>query len=90
MTDTVTETIQPEDEARLIRLYHDVMQQMSRAVAQHATSTDAEERLIVGRAIRVLQGRLEGVGLAWYVLHGDREESEDELRSAVEDLRRGR
>lgn len=78
MSDTETLTA---DEDRLVTLYHDMLMQMSRAVSQHASATGIEEQMIVGTAIRVLQGRLEGVGLAWYVLHGEDDAAEDRLRA---------
>lgn len=82
-----------DDDVRmaLIMLYADMLDQMERAVAQHERAAPLSlEKAVVGTAMRVLQGRLEGVGLVWYTLHGNDDECEDELRLAANGVRRGR
>lgn len=75
----------------IVTLYADILDQMERGVAQHARAAPlSAESAIVGTALRVLQGRLEGVGLVWYALHDNDDDCEDELRIAANEVRRGR
>lgn len=84
-------TVDEVTRTEIIRLYADMLDQMGRAVAQHESAAPLSlEKAVLRTTMRVLQGRLEGVGLVWYVLHGNDEECEDELRIAANEVHRGR
>lgn len=65
-----------------VTTYAATLDQMSRAVQQQVRAEGVERR-ILDRSIQILQGRLEGIALAWYEMDGGRARSDDKLRSAV-------
>lgn len=65
-----------------VSTYAHTMSQISSALQAYVRSHGAE-RLIFGHALRTLQGRLEGIGLAWYVMNGEHSRSDEQLMEAA-------
>lgn len=62
-----------------VKCYADMFDCMSRAVQQRVVTNDS----IFDTSIYVLQGRLEGIAIAWYSNNGEREDTDDVLRAAA-------
>jgi hypothetical protein len=80
------------DEA-ILQVYADTMEQLSRATqayedARHGGDGDAV--VVLDRVLAVLQGRIEGVGLVYYVFHGERDDADSALLGAYQARGEGR
>lgn len=70
-----------------IHLHVDLRDQLSRAAAQHVRCQQQSlvyEAELMGRVMLVLQGRIEGVHLAWFEQNDQKPDSDEQLNRAAE------